>query len=174
MVQSTGSSNWYTPSYQFWNAIPAFRKQTRYITFTKNGGTGTYFYIDWMSIRGYSFTPVSTPTPTVTPSPTATLAAWVDGPAAGQNYYCGVVKYRSTAPVAQFADGIDIHSYACYRIIPEIVVGVPGQGDVGIDGVDLCITWIDFPGLTFFGFYFRLDWLLVVPLAWLVRRLLSF
>lgn len=115
---------------------------------------------------------VVTATPTYTPSATITGAPWVQFATATPSG-CELAVFRDDSPVVEFPDHLEVWDYQCYTIIPEIVFS-GGESPSGIDGVELCVTWVIFPVISFLGFGLSIDWLLVGVLAFLIRILLSF
>lgn len=117
---------------------------------------------------------LATNTPSPTPTASPTYSPWIHTPAPGAVLDCSVPQYRNTTPVAGVPSAVSIHHEACYTIVPDLSITIPGQGEVGLVQTDLCVTWVNFPSIDFLGITFSLDWLLIFPIGWLVRRLFSF
>lgn len=132
-----------------------------------NGSDG-YSYIDSVEICGDVDI-----LPTATPSPTATGAPWMPTPDLGESD-CSVAVFRDDTPAVTIPEHIAVHSYGCYTLIPDITIEIPGRGDVGLDGVELCVTWFVMPVITVLGITISIDWLLFPLVAWLIARLLGF
>lgn len=109
-----------------------------------------------------------------TPTPTPTLDWGINTPAPNPLADCSQVRFRDDRPLFNVPDLVAPVGYNCYRIVPELVLEIPGRGQVGLDGVELCVTWVAFPSIVVFGITLSLDLLLVAVAAWFIRRLLGF
>jgi len=132
------------------------------------GGTGIYNI-------GFPICGESEPTSTLAPTPTETLA-----PFAEQND-CTVPVYRIETPVAAIDPVVTEVGQNCYTIIPQMNIGLPDVTilgvtlqDINVDETDLCVHWMDYPDPSILGITISFGWIILIPLAWFVRRLLSF
>jgi len=116
----------------------------------------------------------STPTATPTVTPTIWYDPGVVSPTPAGLYSCGTVVLRSQSPVVDIPSSLDRVGYDCYMIVPELDIYIPTRGTVGLEGIELCVEWVTFPFITFLTVRIYLDYVLVFPIAWLVRRLLTF
>lgn len=114
-----------------------------------------------------------TPTPTSTPTPTATGAAWFPTLDPSESE-CSVPQYRDDTPIVDVPIMLNPAGYSCYTLVPDMTVAIPGRGTLGIDGLQLCVDWVEFPHLQILSITIALDWVLVAVLATMIRYLLNF
>lgn len=105
---------------------------------------------------------------TPTPTPTATAGAVVIS--------CDEPVYKNVSvPIARIDFGDDEPlADSCYDIIPEVDGTGIGQPSLYFEGLEICVVWKRLPVIGFFGINFGIDLLLVIPIAYLIRRLLTF
>lgn len=122
------------------------------------------------SITGLMFTYIGqpfvegsfTPTPTYAPEPTS----------AAPSYDCSVaLDYNVSDPVASVVTEVVEHEDTCYTIIPELNITATDP-DIIYDGLQLCVQWTDVPTISIVGIEFALDLLLIIPAAYIIRKLL--
>lgn len=133
------------------------------------------------STPGPTSTPTQTPTvgPTSTIAPTSTPRTGFENPGGLEAYSCYVPVYVVQRPAAEFNPELNLVSRECYKVVPYVDVNLGQIGGLQlalkVDDLDLCVTWFTFPEIVLFGdLVLKLDYLLLLPVAWLVRRLLQF
>lgn len=129
---------------------------------------GYHTYIEEITLESSESAPA-----TATPLPTATGAAWLSTPDNGV-YSCEVAVFRDDTPAVMLPDRLNVYSYDCYTLIPDVTITIPGRGDLQMDGTELCVTWFEMPVVQVLGITVSIDWLLVGLIMWIVTRLLSF
>jgi len=136
-------------------------------------GTSGYGYvvpvtsitISGIGVCEWCGSPTSTPEFSPTPAPTSRPPILCDTPLYGD---------YSTPIVNVDVDTTDLGT-DCYTVIPEVdTSGWLFDAGLRIDGVEICFQWKAFPTIQVFGLTIALDLLLIIPLAYLVRRLLTF
>lgn len=134
-----------------------------------------------------TWTPYPSPTPTGEPSatPTPRTGGFVGGGFLVTPPSCYVPRYADQSPMATMPLTLTYTARECYQIVPYIhhdfgEIGGIDLPVVHVDDVELCVSWFEFPAISLLGgnanggIDFRLDWLLLMPLVWLVTRLLQF
>lgn len=165
----------------------------------QSGGT-RWVWLDNLSLQGQwhyarpiPYIPTSTPNPTATYTPDPLDPTQQPTPTNTPNFFdCSAPVYVEYNPViSPIPDVLEPIGTQCFTLIPsldfstvdvEFDVPVIGLVDIefetGIDvqfqGFQLCFEWYEMPGIRIFDIYITLDWLLVLPMMWLVNRLLSF
>lgn len=133
-----------------------------------------------------TWTPYPSPTPTGEPTltPTPRTGGFVGGFLVTPPS-CYVPRYADQSPMATMPLTLTYTARECYQIVPYIhhdfgEIGGIDLPVVHVDDVELCVSWFEFPAISLLGgnanggIDFRLDWLLLMPLLWLVTRLLQF
>lgn len=147
-------------SYEDWALAMIYGTEGGTASGTVTGIAFTYYGYEWSS-------------ETPTPSPTATPAPVVIS--------CDTPLYKDiSTPIVDIDVSLEDLGSDCYRIVPEIdssswsVVGVDLDIGLRVDGVDLCVEWLPFPILAFFGITIASDLLLIIPIAYMAKNLLWF
>lgn len=131
-------------------------------------------------------TPTNTPELTWTPYPTDTATPEGLIPSATPPYAWDCSNPESfqpsaansglvADPVVEFDPSLTIARTECYTIIPPLPQAVMDLiGLTGTTETHLCITFYELPHISVLGIVIGSDLLMIIPLAWLMRRLLTF
>jgi len=131
-----------------------------------------------------TFTPAPTPyAGDGTPRAYATQDRWDSG--GGSWSDCSVPEYIDETPAVDFTPtnpicsesnpdcDFDNPDYQCYAILPHLDVDVVGLDIFQITGTYACIQWLSMPTLAILGVSIPLDFLLLLPVFYLIRRLMQ-
>lgn len=113
---------------------------------------------------GYDTPP--TPSGSETPTATATPMGGVTVISCDEPIYTDV----STPIVNIDFDGTDLGE-DCFTIVPELNITATDP-DIVYEGLQICVQWHAPPALTILGLNFPVDLILVIPIAFVVRKLM--
>lgn len=145
--------------YNAWNDVTDVRGMWAYATYL---GT-SHSYLTGFAFTAYGYAEGEEPTPTPTPTSSAPPAL-----------SCLEPQYIDISEPIVFIDDLDGEFVAedCFEVLPPLDITVTDP-DIYFGGVDMCITWVRMPLLSLLGIQLSLDLILIIPIAFIIRRMFT-